>query len=80
MKNTQYLDILERVIWTTVQVVSAAAVVEFFNLDPKWAVPIAVVLAAVKNILATRFGNGTASTLPASVEPLQPEVPNVPGA
>ena len=79
MKNTQYLDVLERSLWTALQVVGADAIVQFFGWDTKWIVPIAAALAIIKSTLATRFGNGTASTLPASVEPLQAEVTNVAG-
>lgn len=74
MTKAQYLDVTERLLWTALQVVSAGAVVELFGLDPKWIVLIAAVMAAVKGLLATKFGNGTASTLPASLEPLPPTV------
>lgn len=70
--NAKLADVIERSVWTALQVVSAVMVVTFFNLDPKWAPVIAVALAILKGLLATKFGNGTASTLPSSIEPLPP--------
>jgi len=72
--KSKFLDILERVIWTAIQVVTAGGIVTFFNLDLKWAAPIAVGIAIIKNVIASQFGNGTASTLPISVEPLPPTI------
>lgn len=73
--GAQWLDILERLLWTALQVVGADAVVQFFDWDTKWIVPIAALLAGIKGLLASKFGNGTASTLPVSVEPLPAAVP-----
>ena len=61
-------DILERMIWTGIQVVSAAGIVEWFNLDTQWVLPITVALAAIKGAIASHFGRGSAATLPASLE------------
>ncbi|MCU0297626.1 MAG: hypothetical protein MUF33_03785 [Candidatus Nanopelagicales bacterium] len=63
-------DVLERGVWTALQVVSAAAVVEFFELDPVWTVPIAAGLAFLKGVIARRYGNGSAATLPMSLDPV----------
>jgi len=63
-------DIIERGIWTALQVLSAGAVVEFFDLDVAWAVPIAAILAFIKGAIAEHFGNGSAATLPASLDPV----------
>jgi len=61
-------DIIERGVWTALQVLSAGAVVEFFELDVVWAVPIAALLAFIKGAIAEHYGNGSAATLPASLD------------
>lgn len=74
-KVRKYLDLLERVFWTLVQAGSATAIVEWFDWDRKWIAPIALVLAAVKGAAGLVVGNGgTASTLPAKVDPATPPV------
>jgi hypothetical protein len=63
-------DALERVSWSAVEFTAGAVIVAVTPLDAWWAVPIAVVLAAVKASAAKRIGQpGTASTLPASKDP-----------
>lgn len=69
INTAKALDVLERSLWTALQIVSAGAIVEFFGLDLKWTIPIGFGLAALKGALATMFGNGTASSLPPNVEP-----------
>lgn len=69
MNKQKVVDIVERSAWTLVQTTSAAAIVEAFGL-PLTDIPIiALGFAVVKSVLATRFGNGTAATLPKSLEP-----------
>jgi hypothetical protein len=63
-------DVLERGLWTALQVVSAEAVVSFFELDQTYVVPIAAGLAFLKGAIARNFGNGSAATLPTSVDPV----------
>jgi hypothetical protein len=63
-------DVLERGLWTALQVVTAEAVVQFFDLDQTWLVPIAAGLAFLKGVIARRFGNGSAATLPKNLDPV----------
>jgi hypothetical protein len=63
-------DILERGAWTALQVVTAVGVQQWFDLDETWVPVIAVILAFIKGAAATRFGNGSAATLPSDVEPV----------
>lgn len=71
----RYLDLLERVLWTLVQAGSATAIVAWFDWDPKWIAPLALGLAAIKGAAGLAIGNGgTASTLPAKVDPATPPV------
>lgn len=77
--RSRLADIVERALWTLVQTASAAALVTGWNaldigpdLSRAWVPPLAFVLSCVKGELATRFGNGTAATLPAALEPLRP--------
>jgi hypothetical protein len=77
--SARVLDIVERSVWTLVQTASAGALVVGWNkldLGPDVSlayVPVvAFLLSAVKSELATKFGNGTAATLPAAVEAYQP--------
>lgn len=68
-------DVIERALWTLVQTTTAGALIAGWNaldlggdLSLAWAAPVAFVLSAIKGELAARFGNGTASTLPARLE------------
>jgi hypothetical protein len=69
-----YLDALERVIWTALQVASAGAIVDFFNWDAKLVVPIATGITLLKVFfIAPAFGNpDTATTLPRDSDPATP--------
>lgn len=63
-----WADLGERAIWTLLQAGVATEAIGLLDL-PAWAaVPVAGVLAGVKSLLAAQFGNGTAATLPSSIE------------
>lgn len=66
-----YLDALERVIWTALQVASAGAIVDFFNWDLKLVPAVATAIALLKTLfVAPLVGNGdTAATLSAVADP-----------
>jgi hypothetical protein len=77
MSYSALWDRAERAVWTLLQVVTAGGIVAFVNgLSDSWDVPVAAVpliaaaLSWVKAAVAQRFGNGTAATLPADVEPV----------
>lgn len=62
------LDILERTGWTALQ--AAAGFLAAVQTDNVYlGILTAAVAALLKSLVATKFGNGTASTLPAKVEP-----------
>lgn len=67
-------DIAERGVWTALQTLTAAGVVTWLELDAGWIVPVAAALAFVKGAIAERFGNGSAATLPGSLEPVPAHV------
>ena len=77
MTQTQLLDLLERTAWTFVQcfigIITAQNLVGNGDLSAWKAAGIAAGLAAIKSVIAQQFGNGTSSSLPASVEPLPNE-------
>lgn len=54
--------------WTLLQGTFATEAMTLLNLSPWAAVTIMGVLSGVKSLLAVQFGNGTAATLPSSVE------------
>lgn len=61
-------DILERLFWTLVQAaIGFLAAVQTDNIYI--GLLCAGAASGLKSLLATKFGNGTASTLPSSVEP-----------
>jgi hypothetical protein len=59
-------DVVERTVWTLLQAGVGVSVVAALEIPEPWAVVIAGVLAAVKGQLATKFGDGTAATLPST--------------
>lgn len=72
-------DVLERSLWTLVQTATAGGLIAGWNaldltgdLSFAWTPPLAFILAAIKSELASRYGNGTAATLPAELEPVPP--------
>lgn len=68
--SRQWADLGERSAWTLLQAGVGIELVTLLDL-PAWAaIPIAGALAAIKSALATRHGNGTAATLPATLERL----------
>lgn len=64
-RTRKWADIGERAAWTLLEAGVGVSVVEALDVPQAWAVVIAGVLAAVKGQLATKFGDGTAATLPA---------------
>lgn len=68
--NSRLADSLERVAWTAAQAAVGVLTVEQFDLPPAWIPVVAVVLAAVKTLVAGKVGNpSTASTLPSRYDP-----------
>ena len=63
-------DILERGLWTALQTLTAGGVVAWLDLDAVWIVPIAAALAFIKGAIAENFGNGSAATLPDTLDPV----------
>lgn len=83
-KNRRLADVVERALWTLVQTTTAGAMIAAWNaldvtgnLSLAWTPPLAFILSAIKGELATRFGNGTAATLPTDLEPAPPAAPLV---
>ncbi len=78
----KYADALERIAWTAIEGAGAVGLIAGYQALPVadipagWVPPLAVVLgvliAAGKNVVATNIGNGSASTLPAALEPVPP--------
>lgn len=69
-QTKRYADIAERVLWTAAQGALGGITVELFDLPAIYAPLIMAGLAAVKGHVATKLGKlGTASTLPASMDP-----------
>jgi hypothetical protein len=63
-------DALERAVWSGIEFTTGLVIVAVTPLDTWWALPIGVGLAALKAFAAKRIGQrGTASTLPASMDP-----------
>ncbi|MET9736471.1 hypothetical protein ABZZ79_39445 [Streptomyces sp. NPDC006458] len=70
MTNKLLLDLAERAGWTGAEAALGLVAVEAASLPVWWAAPVALVAAAAKSWAAGRVGRkGTASTLPASVDP-----------
>lgn len=66
--SRQWADLGERSAWTLLQAGVGVELVDLLAL-PAWAaIPIAGALAAVKAALASRWGAGSAATLPPSLE------------
>lgn len=63
-----WADLGERAIWTLLQAGVAETAVNLLDLPPVAAVAIMGALSGIKSLLASQFGNGTAATLPSSVE------------
>lgn len=66
--SKQWADLGERVAWTLLQAGIGVEAVNLLDVSPAWAAAIAGGLAVIKGMLAVQFGNGTAATLPVSVE------------
>lgn len=70
MQRQLLLDLAERSAWTGAQASLALAVTEVASIPVWWAAPVALALASAKAWVAGRLGRkGTASTLPAAVDP-----------
>lgn len=75
-RKRRLADVLERSLWTLVQTATAGGLIVGWNeldlgpdLSLAFAAPLAFVLSAIKSELATKFGAGTAATLPEDLEP-----------
>lgn len=80
--NTKWLNLLERALWTLLQVVSAEALLSVYEnmrgpLEPEMHGAILVILtallSALKTALAQKFGSGTGATLPKDKQPVLAE-------
>lgn len=70
MTKQYALDLAERAGWTGAEAALGMAITELADIPLWWAAPAALVLAAVKGRIAGYLGRkGTASTLPAAVDP-----------
>lgn len=54
-------DAVERVLWTLIQVVVAAAIVAVADLEGIWVVPLTTFLTALKTSVARQVGDDTAA-------------------
>lgn len=88
--KAKWYDILERVLWTLLQVTTGEIIRNFANdlfrnynvmwnghimqLGMEWVIAFTFVITVLKNVIASHLGNGTASTLPAQYEPVLPGV------
>lgn len=61
-------DIVERVLWTLLQVGAAEALVSALRVPQQWVLVIAPVIATVKGLLASKFATTSAATLPSSLD------------
>lgn len=78
--SNKFLDGLERSLWTVAEATGAVGIVAGYQSlpladIPEGYLPLAVIvvggiLAGIKSAVAQKFGNETAATLPASVEPV----------
>lgn len=79
----KYADALERIVWTLAEAAGAGGLVKAWQSLPVADIPdgwvpavallLTVVLATIKNVIASNVGNGSASTLPANLEPIPAE-------
>jgi len=75
----KFADGLERSLWTVAEAAGATGIYAGYQALPLWDIPdgyaplvvilLAGVLAGIKSSVAQKWGNGTASTLPAELEP-----------
>lgn len=64
------LDLAERAGWTGAETALALVVVQLGDVSAWWAAPVAFAAAAAKSWVAGHLGRkGTASTLPANLDP-----------
>ncbi|WP_375426001.1 hypothetical protein [uncultured Friedmanniella sp.] len=78
----KFADGLERSLWTVAEAAGATGIVAGYQALPLADIPrgylplvlilVAGVLAGIKASVAQRWGNGTAATLPADLEPVPP--------
>lgn len=64
----QWADLGERAAWTLIQAGVGYELVTLLDLPGSWGVAAAGLLSVVKSVLAARWGNGTAATLPRALE------------
>lgn len=63
-----WADLGERAGWTLLQAGFGLALIDQLNLPAPWAAVAATTLAVVKGLLASRFGTGSAATVPITLE------------
>jgi hypothetical protein len=71
-KSQRLWDIAERVIWTALQVGLAEALIIALEMPQKWILVFTPLLALVKTLLASKFGQTSAATLPATLDAAAP--------
>ena len=57
MEKVFWRDWLERTLWTLAQATISVIIVETADLDYWWVAPLAMVLAALKGLVASKIGN-----------------------
>lgn len=78
MSNFGFWDAGERTALTVAESALALALAQAARWSPWVGVVLAGALAAVKTTVALKYGNGTASFLPARVEPRPPDMSRPP--
>lgn len=69
-----YFDLAERSLWTFVQAAAAVwLVTQSLDREALYVALVAGLVAVAKGLIAAQFGNGSASTLPQSLEPKPPQ-------
>ena len=70
MNKKALADIAERLFWTVLEAVAGVVTVEQLDLPQVWIPVVAVALAALKSVIASRYVGvkGSAATLPESLD------------
>lgn len=71
-RSQRVWDIIERVLWTALQVGLAEALIVAFEMPQRWVLVFTPALALVKTLLASKFGTTSAATLPATLDAAAP--------
>ena len=72
MTKAQLIDLLERAAWTLIQAL-AGFLVAYQTDNVTLGIVTAALGAIIKGLIAQRFGNGTAATLPMADEAVYPD-------